>query len=126
MSQTDFDKELLASNLLEAKTLQELYHKEKILTNAKMIALQNDPVVGCLDYAHLKAIHAFLFSDIYAWAGKDRYESGISADFGKGTTHFTSYDKLPQVSKLLFNALKDEHYFKDKIKKALQKVQQYL
>ncbi len=40
MSQTDFDKELLTSNLLEAKTLTQLYEKEKILTNAKMIALQ--------------------------------------------------------------------------------------
>ncbi len=117
MSLTDFDKELLASNLLEATTLQELYQKEKILTNAKMIALQNNPVVGCLDYAHLKAIHAFLFCDVYDWAGKDRYESDVRADFGKGTTHFTAYDKLPHVSKLLFDALKDEANFQGQDKK---------
>ena len=121
MSQTDFDKELLVSNLLEAKTLQELYQKEKILTNAKMIALQNEPIVGRLDYAHLKAIHAFLFSDVYEWAGKDRYESDIRADFGKGTTHFTAYDKLPHVSKLLFDALKDEAYFQGQEKKDFTK-----
>ncbi|PHS31978.1 MAG: cell filamentation protein Fic [Sulfurovum sp.] len=117
MALTDFDKELLASNLLEAKTLKQLYEKEKILTNAKMIALQKQPVVGCLDYAHLKDIHAYLFSDVYTWAGKDRYEAGIHADFGKGTTLFTSYDKLPQVSKHLFDALKDEKYFQRQDKK---------
>ena len=31
MPLTDFDKELLASNLLEATTLEQLYKKEKIL-----------------------------------------------------------------------------------------------
>ena len=121
MPQTDFDKELLASNLLEAKTLEQLYEKEKILTNAKMIALQNEPIVGCLDYDHLKDIHAYLFSDVYTWAGKDRHEAGIKADFGKGTTLFTSYDKLPQVSKLLFDALKDEQYFQSQNKKTFAK-----
>ncbi len=111
MSQTEFDKELLASNKLEAKSLTELYQKEKILTNAKMIALQNEPVVGCLDYVHFKAIHHFLFSDVYTWAGLDRHEAGITATFGKGKTLFTAHDKLATVSKALFDALKDEHYF---------------
>ena len=121
MALTDFDKELLASNLLEAKTLEQLYKKEKILTHAKMIAIQSEPVVGLLDYEHLKAIHAYLFSDVYIWAGKDRYESDISADFGKGTTLFTSYDKLPSVSKLLFDALKDEEYFQGQDKDTFAK-----
>ncbi|MEA1879059.1 MAG: Fic family protein [Campylobacterota bacterium] len=112
MSQTDFDKELLASNLLEAKNLTELYKKEKILTHAKMIALQENCVEGKLDYVHLKAIHYFLFSDVYKWAGKDRYETNIVAKFGKGTTLFTPYDKIPKVSKNLFNALEVERYFK--------------
>ena len=114
MALTDFDKELLASNLLGATTLEQLYKKEIILTNAKMIALQNKPIVGHLDYAHLKNIHAYLFSDVYDWAGNDRYEAGISADFGKGTTLFTHYSKLPEVAKLLFDALQDEDYFKGK------------
>lgn len=117
MSQTDFDKELLDSNLLEAKTLEQLYSKEKILTNAKMIALQNKPIEGCLDYIHLKDIHAFLFAEVYTWAGKDRYEADIRADFGKGTTLFTAYDKLPQVSKALFDALKYERFFQNQSRK---------
>jgi cell filamentation protein len=112
MSLTDFDKELLATNLLGATTLKKLHQKEKIVTNAKMIALQNEPVVGQLDYVHLKNIHAFLFADVYSWAGKDRYEAGVRATFGKGTTFFTTYDKLPAVSTLLFDALKEEEYFR--------------
>jgi len=111
MKETDFDAELLASNLLGANNLTELYEKEKILTNAKMIALQDNVVDGNLDYAHLKAIHYFLFSDIYVWAGKDRNEANIIAKFGKGTTLFTPHGQIPKVSKNLFDALKNENYF---------------
>lgn len=121
MTQTDFDRELLASNLLEAKTLRQLYEKEKTLTNAKMIALQNDPIAGQLNYVHLKAIHYFLFSDVYNWAGKDRYEANITAEFGKGTTFFTAYDKLPIVAKQLFDALENENYFKGQNKEDFAK-----
>lgn len=94
MFQTDFDRELLASNLIEAKNLTQLYEKEKILTNAKMIALQNDPIAGQLNYAHLKAIHYFLF---------------------------TAYDKLPIVAKQLFDALENENYFKGQNKEDFAK-----
>ena len=112
MPESSFDKELIASNLLGANTLHELHEKEKILTNAKMIILNSEPVKGTLDYEHLKAIHYFLFTDVYIWAGKDRYDASIVAEFGKGKTLFTAYDQLPQVSKVLFKALKDEDYFK--------------
>jgi cell filamentation protein len=111
MPTTAFDQELLDANLLGVVTLEELHQKEKRITNARIIALQKEPINGQLDYAHLKKIHAFLFSDIYIWAGKDCYEAGISAVFGKGTTLFTAHDRLPSVSKMLFGALRDEAYF---------------
>ena len=112
MPENGFDKELLVSNLLGANTLQALYEKEKILTNTKMIMLKENPVEGKFDYAHLKAIHYFLFSEVYSWAGQDRYDAHIVAKFGKGKTVFTSYAKLPDVSKVLFDALEAEAYFK--------------
>ena len=121
MPESSFDKELIASNLLGANTLQELYKKEKILTNAKMIILNLYPVKGNLDYEHLKSIHHFLFADVYTWAGKDRYDVNIVAEFGKGKTQFTTYDQLPQVSKVLFKALKDEDYFKGQDKETFRK-----
>jgi len=109
---SDFDKELLASNVVGANSLEALYNKEKVLTSAKMVALKEIPIVGQLDYQHLKKIHHFLFENVYSWAGQDRYEANITATFGKGTTYFTPYDKLPLVSTTLFEALKNEAYFK--------------
>jgi len=118
---TEFDKELISSNLLGAKTLLELQEKEKIVTHAKMVVLLENPIEGRLDYGHLKAIHYFLFSEVYTWAGKDRYEANITALFGKGTTHFTAYKRIPNVSRLLFGALKNEEYFKGQSRREFAK-----
>jgi cell filamentation protein len=116
MPLNSFDKELISSNLLGATTLKDLHRKEKLLTNTKMLTLQENPIEGNLDYAHLKVIHYFLFSEVYSWAGQDRYDANITAKFGKDTTLFTSYEKLPPVSKILFDALDDENYFRGQSK----------
>ncbi len=116
MPLNSFDKELIDSNLLGATNLKELHRKEKLLTNTKMLSLQENPIEGNLDYKHLKEIHKFLFSEVYSWAGQDRYDANITAKFGKDTTLFTPYEKLPSVSKILFDALSDENYFKGQSK----------
>ncbi len=121
MDRSSFDDELINSNLLGARTIDKLYEKEKIVTNAKMIALKNHPIEGALDYVHLKDIHYFLFSDVYSWAGKDRFEADIRARFGKGKTFFTPFEKIPDVSKTLFDALKEEAHFKQQSKKEFSK-----
>ncbi len=112
MPLNSFDKELISSNLLGATNLTELHRKEKLLTNTKMLLLQKNPIDGNFDYSHLKAIHNFLFLEVYSWAGQDRFDADIRAKFGKDTTLFTPYEKLPSVAKILFDALRDENYFK--------------
>ena len=99
---SDFDKELLASNVVGANSLEALYNKEKVLTSAKMVALKEMPIVGQLDYQHLKKIHHFLFENVYSWAGQDRYEANITATFGKGTTYFTPAVKNVDVLVRIF------------------------
>ena len=116
MPLNSFDQELISSNLLGATNLKELHRKEKLLTNTKMLLLQENPIDGNLDYRHLKVIHNFLFSEVYSWAGKDRYDANITAKFGKDTTLFTPCEKLPSVSKILFDSLRDENYFKGQTK----------
>ncbi len=62
-----------------------------------------------------------MFCDVYNWAGKDRFEANIKAKFGKGKTRFTPFEKIPHVSKALFDALQEENYFKDQSKKEFAK-----
>jgi len=109
----DFDKELLASNLIGAKTIKELSIKEQLLTTDKIIQIKKDPIQGNFDYAHLKEINRILFADIYVWAGFDRYDIGYRGVFRKGDTEFTHGNHLPEVAKDLFDALKSENYFKN-------------
>jgi len=108
-----FDRTLLDSNLVGAKNLEELHEKEKILLKVKEASLRKNPIIGGYDYIHLKRIHKYLFEDIYTWAGQDRYEMGNLKVFRKGNSEFTLSEKLPIVSEQLFNALKEEHFFKN-------------
>ncbi len=111
MKESAFDRELLSANMVGAKSLEKLYKIEKTITHSRILALKQRLIEGKLDYTHLKAIHRFLFSDIYSWAGRDRYEANIHADFGKGGTRFTLWHRIPEVSQELFDALFAEHFF---------------
>ena len=108
----DFDRQLLSSNLVGAKNLDELFYREKMITDAKTRELKENPIQGNFDYEHLKAIHRYLFKDIYVWAGFDRYEIGLRGEFRKGDTFFTTGNRLPEVADNLFSALGKENYFK--------------
>ena len=109
---SEFDKQLLASNIVGAKSLHALAEKEQKITNLRSLQLKTDPIQGNFDYDHFKKIHHHLFKDLFVWAGMDRYEIGIRGDFRKGDTCFTSGAKLPQVAKALFDALREENYFR--------------
>lgn len=45
---------------------------EESKVRARMLLLQSDPIKGNFDFAHMKAIHGFLFQDVYEWAGQER------------------------------------------------------
>ena len=109
----DFDKQLLSSNIVGAKTLLDLHNKERDITDIRTKGLKTNPIDGAFDYVHLKSINKELFKDVYVWAGMDRYDLGIRGDFRKGDTHFTHGSKLPDVANELFKALEKENYFKD-------------
>ncbi len=110
---SDFDKQLIASNLTGAKDLAELKARETTLSAIRSFELKQNPIKGEFDYVHLKSIHRHIFKDIYVWAGIDRYEIGLRGDFRKGDSFFTTGSKLPTVAKALFEELKKENYFKD-------------
>jgi cell filamentation protein len=62
-------------NKLNARTLDELEQRESALVfgRAAEIEMGQGPK-GQFDAAHLKALHRFLFQDVYEWAGRTRNE----------------------------------------------------
>ena len=49
-----------------------LHEAERRITSLRISEMLQTPVIGALDYKHLKAIHKAIFSDIYNWAGQPR------------------------------------------------------
>lgn len=52
-------------NIRDEQLLQET---ESAITLAKISYLNMNPLPGAYDFAHYRAIHRFLFSDLYDWA----------------------------------------------------------
>ena len=45
---------------------------ERQITALKIAELERNPLIGNFDLKHIQAIHKFIFSDIYDWAGQVR------------------------------------------------------
>lgn len=59
-------------NLTGASTWEQLEQDEGDLVEARAVQLAESPVPVTGDLAHLQAIHAHLFQDVYEWAGQPR------------------------------------------------------
>lgn len=78
------------------------------ITFAKGSELERNPIKGNFDFKHYKAIHKYLFDDIYEWAGKIR-----SVDMSKKGTSFAKANEIEQLADACFARLKVENYFRD-------------
>lgn len=81
---------------------------EENITFAKAAELEAQPLSLGFDFEHYKAIHRFLFEDIYDWAGTPR-----TINISKKGTKFVPADQIETVSSAIFGRLKKENYFKE-------------
>lgn len=47
----------------------ELQKDERFLAASRVLELENSPIEGQFDFAHLQAIHQYILQDVYDWAG---------------------------------------------------------
>src|SRR6266567_2350691 len=59
-------------NVLDIRDPQQLTAFEADATAARLIELDERPLVGRFDVAYLKSIHQYIFQDVYQWAGELR------------------------------------------------------
>ena len=59
-------------NVLDIRDPEQLAAFEANATAARLIELDERPLVGQFDVAHLKSIHQHVFQDVYRWAGEFR------------------------------------------------------
>ena len=94
-------------NKLGIKDGNALHERERDLSNLRAIELLNNPVEGGFDFAHLQTIHAYLFQDIYDWAGKVR-----TVDIAKGNM-FCRCFAIESEAERIFGELRTEKYLRD-------------
>ncbi len=72
-------------NKLNITDPNDLFKAEVELTALRLKELQINPIKGKFDFNHLKAIHKYIFQDLYDWAGKVR-----TVEIGKGNLFCTT------------------------------------
>ncbi|MBQ9228906.1 MAG: Fic family protein [Eubacterium sp.] len=94
-------------NKLGIKNHDELVTAEREITSLKIAMAKVKPIQGHFDFEHLKAIHRFIFKDIYTWAGKTRH-----VNIAKGN-QFCLSQNIEMYAQELFAKLKSDNYLID-------------
>ena len=95
-------------NRFGIKDAQQLETAERKLTYLRITELMKQPPAGHFDLAHLRAIHLFIFQDIYRWAGKIRTGSFLQ----KGKTLFCLGQHIESFASDIHRQLKAENYLR--------------
>ena len=91
-------------NKLDIRDLDKFHIFERKLTMLRLLELLDKPINGKFDFKHLQAIHAYIFQDVYDWAGKVR-----TVDIAKGNM-FCNVRFISSQADVIFSGLKEEHY----------------
>ena len=100
-------------NKLNIQDEKQLSSVEAHISLAKILILQKNPLQGNFDFEHYKAIHKFIFEDLYDWAGIVR-----TVNISKKGTSFANADKIYSLADACFMRLKNQNYFKNLNKEA--------
>lgn len=97
----------ILKNKLGITDKQMAYDFERTFSSKRIGVLQKQGITGRFDTAHLKAIHKFVFGDIYDWAGEFR-----DIQIFKGLTEFTAPEKIQFELDVLCADIRDKNYFR--------------
>ena len=94
-------------NKFDIRDEGKLNEVESVLSSARSAEWLNAPQTATFDFSHYKAINAFLFSDLYDWAGSVR-----TVDISKKGTRFTPAADIEKQAFLIFKRLRKRNCFK--------------
>lgn len=94
-------------NKFDIRDEEKLNEIESVISSARYAEWLNAPQATTFDFDHYKAIHRFLFSDLYEWAGEVR-----TVNISKKGTQFTPAENIESQAGLIFERLRSCNYFK--------------
>lgn len=95
-------------NKLDIRDEKVLSSIEAKISLAKIAILSEHPINGNFDFDHYKAIHKFIFEDLYNWAGQKR-----TVNISKKGTDFVNAQDIDEMSDKIFSRLKNLNYFQN-------------
>jgi cell filamentation protein len=95
-------------NLLDIRNPQQLDAFEANATAARLIELDERPLFGRFDVAHLKSIHQYIFQDVYRWAGEFR-----TVNISKGGHLFGVATFIEPALERVLQTLTEERHLKE-------------
>ncbi|MBP3633951.1 MAG: Fic family protein [Oscillospiraceae bacterium] len=95
-------------NKFDIRNEEKLNEVESVITSARAAEWLNAPQIDTFDFSHYCAVHHFLFSDLYHWAGMVR-----TVNISKKRTVFTPADQIETQANAIFNGLKFRNFYKD-------------
>jgi cell filamentation protein len=76
-------------NKFDIRDDRELQKLETVATLVQSAELEKNPLDGKYDFAHYRAVHRFLFAEIYEWAGETR-----AVNISKKGTSFCPFEQI--------------------------------
>lgn len=95
-------------NKFDIKDENILKDLETTVTFSKIIEYSLNPLFNTFDVNHYKAIHKYLFEDIYDWAGEYR-----TVDMSKKGTSFAKAESIDELMTKCFARLQNNNCFQD-------------
>ena len=95
-------------NKLNIRAQAQLDENELVLTSAKILQIELEPMYEEPDFAHLKQLHRIMFGELYDWAGTIR-----TINMSKLRTAFCPMDQIESLAAEIFSRLQGLHYFRD-------------
>ena len=86
----------------------QLAQVEAAITLVRASELEQNPIIGDFDFAHYKAIHQYLFAELYDWAGQVR-----TVNISKKGTVFADAGEIEELAEACFARLREQNYFCD-------------
>ena len=93
-------------NRFGIKDEKKLSQMETLITTVKCKELEINPIDGNFGFDHYKAIHKYIFEDLYDWAGKVR-----TVSISKKGTVFTLPESIEPIADKLFTGLQKENCY---------------
>ena len=106
ISENCYPDTMVLINKLDIHDEETLNEAETLATFINASKLEEHPLEGAFDFTHYKAIHYFLFSDIYDWAGQIR-----TVNISKKGTKFCEADEIEERAALIFGRSKERNFF---------------